>query len=115
MKKPLSSSPDLENFFDEMIGEMFQFSPAVKNLHPLLRDALLRTIKKGDLEKRKNILKSLMTESHQYMEITASLQKKYGFNPEDYIKKLELWVTKDVAESTERAEVAQAESAFNNL
>lgn len=100
---------DVQKFFDEMLAEMVEHSPAVQNLHPLLRNLLLQTVRGSDGKARQRVLKSLLKESRDYVELANRLQKQYGINPEEYIKKLEMWVKKDIAAETEKSERAGAE------
>lgn len=100
---------DVSKFFDETLAEMVEHSPAVQNLHPLLRDMLLQTARGGDMKARQRVLKTLLKEVHGYVELADRLQKQYGINPEEYIKKLEAWVKKDIAKESEKGERADAE------
>lgn len=109
MKKPASEASSIQNFFDDTIVEMLAASPAVKNLHPLLRKLLEKNLTSGSQKMRQKVLKVLLGEMHEYTSVAAKLQKKYGMDPEDYIRMLKKMVSKDVREADEKKEKHNAD------
>ena len=110
-----SQQQQLQEFFDTLLMDMAENSPAIADLHPLLKNAFFSTLKKGDLAAKQAILKTLLSESHQYVEVAQQLQKKYGLNPEEYIKKLEGWLDQSIAQGHESQDQDHAENLLNTL
>lgn len=111
MKKEQS----LQNFFDETLTEMLMQSPAVKNLHPLLQKVMMKNLKSGNQQMKQQVLKILLTESHEYVELAAKFKEKYGSDPESYIRKIETMASKIIAEENEKGERAAAETKIKTI
>ncbi|MEK7545085.1 MAG: hypothetical protein AAB551_03055 [Patescibacteria group bacterium] len=105
----------LQDFFDTMLLDMAEHSPAIADLHPLLKNAFFATLKNGTLDAKKAILKTLLSETHEYVAVAQQLQKKYGIDPEAYIQKLEGFLTQSLTQENVDQDQDHAQNLLNTL